>query len=641
MNRIIALVSIPPLCGLLILLLRNFRIRKPFVLLATVLQGALALLFAFSVDLATTNVFQADPFWLDDALLAGELGMAALIAVIAVRKRKGLTLLFAIAQGTIAVFGAGAFDGIKPYALFLCDQISLLMILIVGIVGGLILLYAAGYMKTYQEEHHDVPDRRRFFFFIVFLFIGAMYGLVLANDLRLLLFFWEITTLCSFFLIGYGKNAEADASAFRALNMNLAGGIAFAIAIVVLAQRSGSVELDRLASMSLKGGALTQWLVLPAALLAFAGLVKSAQLPFTPWLLGAMVAPTPVSALLHSSTMVKAGVYLLLRLAPLISGSITGYTVAFIGAVTFLAGAFAAISQRNAKRILAFSTVSNLGLIVACVGFGTYQLVWVAFFLILYHAVAKSLLFLSVGTASIGLGGSLDIEDMGGLVTSMPRVTLLMVIGISAMFIAPFGMLVSKWAAMEAFITMNSVASPIMIVILAYGSAATVFFWTKWLGILIRIPDPGARRGLLELRISVEELLTGGFLAVLAILACVSFPFISKAVVEPYLLFAYGRAFGLERDNAAVTVLMIVMTVVVPGLLLIISSKRRAVLSTAYMSGRTAGADLSFKGSKGTTKNLEIRSYYLEKFFGEKRIMGLGTGTGILFVIILIGTALL
>jgi ech hydrogenase subunit A len=641
MNGVIALVALPPLCGLVILLLRDFRVRKPFVLISTILQAAIALNFTLSAGFGSPLSFSADLPWLETALLAGELGMATLIAIIALRRKRLLSLLLAIAQGGIAIYGERAFAGIESYALFRCDQISLLMILVVAFVGGLILLYAAGYMKTWQEEHGDVPDRRRFFFFVVFAFIGAMYGLVLANDLRLMLFFWEITTLCSFFLIGYGRSAEADESAFRALSMNLAGGIAFALGIVLLAQGSGSVELDGLATMSLKGGALAHWLALPAALLAFAGIVKAAQLPFTPWLLGAMVAPTPVSALLHSSTMVKAGVYLLLRLAPLISGSLTGYIVAFIGAFTFLAGSFAAISQRNAKRVLAFSTVSNLGLIVACVGFGTYQLVWVAFFLILYHAVAKSLLFLCVGTVSIGLGGSLDIEDMGGLATSMPRVALMMVVGISAMFIAPFGMLVSKWAAMEAFITMNSVASPLMIVILAYGSSATLFFWTKWLGILIRTPDPEAPRGLLESKVSTEEFLTGGALAILAIAACVSFPIVSKAVVEPYLLFTFGRAFGLDRDNAVVTVFMIVMTVAVPGLLLAISTKRKANLSTAYMSGRVSGADLSFKGSKGIGKSLETRGYYLERFFGEKKIMGIGTGTGILLVIILVGTALL
>jgi ech hydrogenase subunit A len=353
-----------------------------------------------------------------------------------------------------------------------------------------------------------------------------------------------------------------------------------------------------------------------------------------------MVAPTPVSALLHSSTMVKAGVFLLIKLAPALNGTTTGYLVSFVGILTFLVGAFAAVSSRNAKRVLALSTVSNLGLIVACAGIGTYELVWVALFLVLFHAVAKALLFISVGTASIGTG-SLDIETMGGLIVGMPRVTVFLIVGISCMFVAPFGMLVSKWAAMEAFMNLNSLVSPFMIAALAFGSATTVLFWAKWMGTLIRIPDPAAPRGLLEDKITRYELNSEVTLMLLAIATCVLYPLVSKYAFEPYLIDTFGRAFGLDRGNMMVTVLMVFMTVAVPTLLILISGKGKGKLSSAYMSGRVSGPGLSFKGSKGAELRVATRAYYLEGVFGEKRLLNAGIVLGLLLVLITLGTVLI
>jgi ech hydrogenase subunit A len=633
------LAALPPAFGILVLLIKDYRVRRVFVGSAAIIQGGLAVAFVASLAGRIPLRLELELPGLDYAVLGGELLLAAYFAVASVRKRRVLPLLLALVQAALAIYGERWTGNARAGSAILVDQLSLLMVLLVGVVGGLILFYATGYMQTYQEEHPTVRDRRRLFSFVMLTFLGAMYGLVLSNDLKLMLLFWEITTWASFILIGYGGDAESDRSAFRALTMNLLGGIAFAAGILLLAARAGTTEMDRLVELG-RGGGGAVLAAAPVAFIALAGLVKSAQLPFTSWLLGAMVAPTPISALLHSSTMVKAGVFLLLRLAPALEGRVSGYLIAFVGILTFIAGAFAAVSRRNAKRILALSTVSNLGLIVTCAGIGTYQLVWVAFFLILFHAVAKALLFLAVGTVSVGTG-SLDVEDMGGLIVGMPRITLLLVIGISAMFVAPFGMLVSKWAAMEAFINMNSLVSPLMIVLLAYGSATTVLFWSKWLGILIRMPDPNAPRGLLEDKVTKPEYLAEGLLGLLAVLVCVGFPLVSKYAVEPYLLQTYGKAFGLDRGNAFITVLMVVMIVAVPGLLLVITRHRRRSLSTAYMSGRPSGPGLTFLGSKGAVKQVATRSYYLEKFFDEERILRAGTWVGLLLVITTLGTVLL
>jgi ech hydrogenase subunit A len=609
----------------LALLLKDYRLRRTVVTIAALVQAGLAIYLAASTWFSLPLKMTLDIPGLDYWILGGELVMAAYFAVTAVRRKRLLPLALAVVQAAIAIGGEHWTGGVEAATTIVIDQMTLLMVLVIGVVGGLIVIYATGYMRTFHEEHPEVKDRRRLFSFVFLVFLGAMYGLVLANDLRIVLLFWEVTTWASFILIGYNQDEISVKNSFLALNLNLLGGIAFAAGNVVLAATTGKIEISELGAVGAAFAAL------PVACLAFAGLVKSAQLPFTPWLLGAMVAPTPVSALLHSSTMVKAGVFLLLRLAPAMIGTTTGYIVAFVGILTFIAGAFIAVSRRNAKRILALSTVSNLGLIVVCAGIGTPQLIWVAFFLILFHAIAKALLFLAVGTAAVGTG-SLDIEDMGGLIVGMPRVAFLLIVGIAVMFVAPFGMLISKWTAMEAFISMSSWVSPIMIVLLAFGSATTVLFWTKWMGILIRMTDPKAKRGLLEEKVSVPELLSEGLLALLAIAACVLFPLVSSWAVEPFLQNTYGSVFRLDQGNSFIAVLMVVMTVAVPALFYAITRKGSAVLQTAYMSGRPNEAGLVFKGTAGVTKTVDMRSYYLESFFNEDKLLKAGIGLAIVLI---------
>ena len=243
------------------------------------------------------------------------------------------------------------------------------MALINGVVGGGICLYALGYMREYHEvAHREVADRRPLFFALLFIFMGAMFGLIFANNLLWLFLFWEITTLCSFLLIGYTQTEEARRNALRALVMNLAGGLAFALAIVWFHRQSGqhrTADADRRRS--------SRWRCCRRRCSALRASPSRPSCPSPAGCSGAMVAPTPVSALLHSSTMVKAGVYLVLRMAPVVTGTTVGLMVALVGAVTFLVGSLAAITTSDAKKVLAWSTVANLGLIVLCGGIGTYR----------------------------------------------------------------------------------------------------------------------------------------------------------------------------------------------------------------------------------------------------------------------------
>ncbi|HXX55991.1 MAG TPA: proton-conducting transporter membrane subunit, partial [Methanoregula sp.] len=436
--------------------------------------------------------------------------------------------------------------------------------------------------------------------------------------------FWEITTLCSFLLIGYTKTEEATANAFTALWMNLLGGIAFSGAILYLATLGGGIMgLDQL----LASGKVIA--LLPAVLIGFAGLTKAAQLPFSSWLVGAMVAPTPVSALLHSSTMVKAGVYIIVRLAPIFQGTPSGYALAFIGAFTFLIASGIAISRSNAKQVLAYSTIANLGLVVACAGIGTYEAIWAAILLIIFHAISKSLLFMAVGTVEHRIS-SRDIENMRGLITCMPKITAMMVIGIAGMFLAPFGMLISKWVAIRAFI--DAPLGFIFVIILAFGSAITVFFWAKWMGKIITVvPD----KVHLEGKVDPNEWIALVSLAGLTVITCFIFPLISSMLLEPFLLANYGVSAQLSQDNITIMILMLFLLVVLPLSVLLPHHRHKHV--PAYMGGRTTTPDMHFSGSLGMQRQMELSNYYLDSWFGEAKLrkIGIGLCTAILAVMFL------
>jgi ech hydrogenase subunit A len=571
--------------------------------------------------------FHLDVPLADDLLPFAEIAVGGLILYLALRARRYIVALLAACQLALGIafeilFGSTAQ---ATYPLFM-NRFSVLMALIIGVLGTLIVNYAVGYMEEYHRHYPEVKDRRRFFGFLLYLFLSAMFGLVFSNHLKWIYFFWEITTLCSFFLIGYRNDGPSKESAFLALGINLLGGVAFSAGILYLFTHTGILELDRMVAEG------KEYALIPAALLAFAGLAKSAQMPFSPWLTAAMVAPTPVSALLHSSTMVKAGVYLILKVSPVLNGTLAGVMLTFVGGVTFLLASFIAISQSNAKRVLAYSTISTLGLIVMCAGVGTHDAAWSALLLIVFHAVAKSLLFLCVGVVEYKLG-SRDIEDMDFLVVRMPKVAAMMNIGLAGMFLAPFGMLISKAVTLRALVDVH----PLLGVILAFGSGATLFFYTKWMGKILTI-EPGLPSD--ENRISPWEWITMLALSGLTVAVCLLFPVITRSYVDPYIQWVYGRGPTLEPTSLIlIVVIMASLLVVFPLGLLYQSWRKDYRFVGPYLSGgNLEGA--AFLGAMDRKRYAETRGYYLPGQFGETRILRIGLLVSAFFIIVMFGGVL-
>lgn len=610
------LLLVPVAAAVLLALFKPDIIRNIIVTVsAVVLIGTSVALAASAWSNGITVVHAAIP-WLWTVLFLVEFAVAVIILCLAVKYKKPLAIILAVVQAVLLLILE--FSGIvHPQAeiVLTLSNLSLIMVLIIGIIGSLICVYALGYMKDYAAHSHDVPDRRRYFFAILFLFLTAMFGIVLSSHLMMLLAFWEVTTLCSFLLIGYSRTSEAITNSFRAVWMNLIGGIAFTGAVIYLAQMNPEASL--LSIPNLLAVDNVGLVTIPLALIALAGITKAAQMPFSTWLTGAMVAPTPVSALLHSSTMVKAGVFLLIVFAPLFSQTWVGIALAFIGAFTFLMTSALAISQSNAKKVLAYSTIANLGLITACAGIGTPAAIVAAILLTIFHAVAKCLLFLCVGAVEHKIG-SRDIEDMDSLLVRQPILAVMMVVGIAGMYLAPFGMLISKWAAIEAFI--NAPLGYVFIAILAFGSAFTVFFWTKWLGkLFMRMAKPTGE----DSRLNPSEKISIVVIGILVLLACIGFPVITALVIVPYAAAFYPGYLGASGLFAADTILMCGLMFVILAVLVIAAaagSKAGRQLKP-YVNGRAVNADGEFLGSLGVYKEAKTANYYLEEYTGESKLL--------------------
>ena len=311
---------------------------------------------------------------------------------------------------------------------FYLDGLSLLFALIVSGIGALVVIYAGGYLA-------GNPYLGRFYA-IILLFMTAMLGLVLAGNLLTLFVFWELTSITSYLLIGFKHQYEASrAAAWQALLVTGAGGLALMAGLLLLGQAGGSYELAVLLE---RGDAVrSSALYLPALLLILAGaFTMSSLFPFYFWVPGAMQAPAPVSAYLHSATMVKAGIYMLTRLSPVLGGTPEWqYVVTLFGVVTMGFGAVVSLMQVDLKRILAFSTVSTLGALTLLVGLDTTLSMKAAMVLLLVHSLYKGALFLTAGNIEHE-SDTRDIRLLGGLIRYMPVTTAS--VGLAAFSMAGF-----------------------------------------------------------------------------------------------------------------------------------------------------------------------------------------------------------
>lgn len=636
-------ILLPVAAGLLILALRNYYARNVVVVATSVV------LIINSIVLTLHGPFTYTPTHPNWGLLITIVDYAILLFYLYVgfTLRNWLVLIFALTQLLpLAYFEFVMKAHVDVSPAFLIDHLSLVMTLIISIIGSLICIFALRYMYDHEHHAHVTKSRQSRFLFWLVLFLGAMNGLVFANNLFWLYFFWEVTTLCCFQLISHDRTQEAINNAARALWMNATGGTAFVFAIIYLYSTQGGASA--LSVQTLIGGGIQATAVLfPVALLCYTGFTKAAQMPFQSWLLGAMVAPTPVSALLHSSTMVKAGVYLVLRLAPTYAGTYLSTAIAIAGAFTFFATSALAISQTTGKRVLAYSTIANLGLIIACAGINTPLSIAAAIFIIIFHAISKGLLFLCAGTIEHQIW-SREIEDMEGLAAKAPLTTLITAVGILSMFLPPFGMLLGKWIALEA-----AYMVPLAAIFFVLASTLTIVFWTKWLGRLLQVlPSLGWPLEKLSLSYSAPlwTLLIGIFVIGIGI-GPIYQNFLVNAtnnVVPGNQIFALGlhnlvltSASLLQRDIIGVfplwpLYLIVIIALFVPLLFIGLKPKE---LRPVYICGEHIGDTDTDQWVAEADKHAKIilGGYYFQSSLGEKKVNPWANTIAIVLLVIMIG----
>ncbi|TCK98951.1 multisubunit potassium/proton antiporter PhaA subunit /multisubunit potassium/proton antiporter PhaB subunit [Shimia isoporae] len=352
------------------------------------------------------------------------------------------TLTSAVLQGDVIHTSYEWLPSLGLSVSFFLDGLGLLFALMILGVGLLIILYARYYLSA------DDPMGQ--FYTYLLLFQGAMLGIVLSDNILLLLIFWELTSLSSFLLIGYWKHLpEGRQGARMALTVTGAGGLAMIAGMLILGNIVGSYNLTDIlaAGDTIKA---SEW-YLPALILILIGaFTKSAQFPFHFWLPHAMAAPTPVSAYLHSATMVKAGVFLMARMWPALAGTDAWfYIVATTGLVTMVVGALIALFKDDLKALLAFSTVSHLGLLTMLLGFGTKAAAIAAVFHIINHLTFKAALFMTAGIVDHE-AHTRDIKRLGGLAKLMPiTATIGIITALSMAGTIPLNGFISKEMMLE------------------------------------------------------------------------------------------------------------------------------------------------------------------------------------------------
>jgi multicomponent K+:H+ antiporter subunit A len=371
------------------------------------------------------------------------LPFAGIVLPLALRRASPTAIAWSAAVVPFAVLAALAallpavFDGAAPLARIdwvpalglslslRLDALAALFVLLIAAVGLLVILYARYYLSA------DEPLGR--FYATLLAFIGAMLGIVLADNILLLAVFWELTSLTSFLLIGHWSDrSDSREGARLALTVTGLGGLALLGGAVLLADIAGSFEISEIVA---RGDSVrASPLYLPALLLVLLGaFTKSAQFPFHFWLPNAMAAPTPVSAYLHSATMVKAGLFLLARLHPALAGTDAWfYLVGGTGLVTVVFGAYSAMFRHDLKGLLAYSTISHLGLIMMLLGLGTEMAVVAAVFHVINHATFKASLFMAAGIIDHETG-TRDMRRLAGLFRAMPHTAVLAMVAAASM----------------------------------------------------------------------------------------------------------------------------------------------------------------------------------------------------------------
>jgi len=518
-----ALFVVPWVLALLVFVSPWHRVRQLFTFLS------LPVLTYLTYELWSVHLplYLHTPKWMEVAFTVYDYGLLAYFLYQGIKFRSFLVSVLAVAQLFLLSWALLVMPHSDAANIFV-DRLSVAIFWLVATVGALIAIYATKYM---EQENLERENR---FVAILLWFLGVMNLAVSVNNLEWFFALFETTTLASYVLIRFRWDEVSVRNAIRALWMNQVGGIAILLGILFAVKYYGVYHFTDF--LKLHKAALV---MIPFGFLAISALVKGAQVPFHRWLLGAMVAPTPVSAILHSATMVKIAPYLILRLSPVIKGTLLAKLLIITTGFVFVVAGMFALTQDNFKKILAYSTISLLGLMMLTASMGSPLAVLASILLILFHGAVKALLFMEAGIME-KLFKAKKIEDIRRLVERAPITVMFVSIGFMSMTIVPFGIFVAKWLALEEasnFLAHGAYVGSI--IFMAMGGVILTLLYFKVIGVMTR------RRGEF-FRFKLEKLpplylLTTVPLVVFTLLASLFIGLFSKEFVNPIVQSVVGK----------------------------------------------------------------------------------------------------
>lgn len=514
------------------------------------------------------------------AIVAGQRSIRAALAWAAVAPAiTGVWALTGLATNPEPrVFELVWVDALDLVLRFRTDSTALLMTAIVSGIGALVFTYAIGYFDK------DAPDGSRFASSLLG-FSLSMLGLVLADSVWTLFIFWELTSVTSFLLVGHkNTKVEVQQAARRALMITGGGGLALLAGLLLLARSTGTTTLTDLGVASGTSGVLASVLILVAVA------TKSAQVPFHVWLPGAMAAPTPVSAYLHSATMVKAGVLLMALTGGAFVDIAAWKNIGLaLGISSMLWGGIGALRHVDAKLILAWGTVSQLGLLITILALGTGKAIFAAMSLLVAHALFKATLFLVVGEVDVRTG-TRDINHLGGLYKTMPFATAAALLaGLSMAGVPPLLGFAAKEAAIEATLGVSGIEKAVAVIAVTLGAVLTVAYTIRFMWCVF---GPGPQTTVAPRRLAMT--LPASTLALSGVVGFVALGQVNEVVGRAATeLNPKSNVYELLRWPGLTTAFLISMSVIGAGLALaLLLIPRPSTAGPAPVGARAADQSL-------------------------------------------------
>ncbi len=621
MYSLIALLFVVPVFISVLLLVVPKTLAKPLVITTALLLSAISVyLFINSEGVYYFGV----PAYVNDMAAVADIILLIFFSWIAIKRKSWIVGLMSLLQLGGLLYLLNTMPA--HYSLqFMVDKLSLFMFLLINIISSIIAVYSLCYI----DEENCSQFRKKYFLSTIFWFIAVMNLVVSSNNLEYFFLFFELTTLASFLLIGFRKDEVSIKNSLTALWMNQIGGLAILAAIFFIDFNGlGEATFSNLLSNETTSGIL-----LPLALLSAAALIKGAQMPFSKWLLGAMVAPTPVSALLHSSTMVKIAPFIILRLSPALKDTPVANVIIALTGFVFIAAAIGALSQDNFKRILAHSTIALLALMIMMAAVGTPVTIVASLILVLFHGISKSMLFLNAGILEkvFHLKQSSDMDRLG---ETGPFTSLVITIGFMSLLLPPFGAFIGKWMSIEslgALATDKKILGALIMVAVAGGGAVLSLLYFKVMGLLI------ARTGEQD-KIHFER--TGPFYAVttyiligLLMATVISLPFLLNQYFAPVAGSVTGTTLVIVTEGWN----MFIGTIKLPLVPMLIAFLLLPVTIITAMFIRFKNVDRAKEYMCGEKVNYSFSSFY----FSTDRATPYFATAGVLFFVALIMVALI